>query len=88
MITVTVTHSPSAATYDLFPIPFSQAIKAGNTIYVSGQIGLVPGTKDFASPDVEGQTEQVQVVACPDSRLEKKCNQTWPDLSHFHKMNL
>jgi 2-iminobutanoate/2-iminopropanoate deaminase len=37
----------------------SQAIKAGNTVYVSGQIGLVPGTKDFASPDVEGQTEQV-----------------------------
>jgi reactive intermediate/imine deaminase len=39
--------------------PYSQAIKAGNTIYVSGQIGLVPGTKDFASEGVEGQTEQV-----------------------------
>ena len=39
--------------------PYSQAIKAGNTIYVSGQIGIVPGTKDFASPDVEGQTDQV-----------------------------
>ncbi|PNH10107.1 hypothetical protein TSOC_003225, partial [Tetrabaena socialis] len=35
------------------------AIKAGNTVYVSGQIGIVPGTKSFASPDVEGQTEQV-----------------------------
>jgi 2-iminobutanoate/2-iminopropanoate deaminase len=39
--------------------PYSQAIKAGNTVYVSGQIGIVPGTKDFASPEVEGQTEQV-----------------------------
>ena len=39
--------------------PYSQAIKAGNTVYVSGQIGIVPGTKDFAAPDVEGQTEQV-----------------------------
>lgn len=39
--------------------PYSQAIRAGNTLYVSGQIGIVPGTKDFASPDVEGQTEQV-----------------------------
>ncbi|GIL82707.1 hypothetical protein Vretifemale_11555 [Volvox reticuliferus] len=39
--------------------PYSQAIKAGNTVYVSGQIGIVPGTKNFASPDVEGQTEQV-----------------------------
>ncbi|WIA13559.1 hypothetical protein OEZ85_007126 [Tetradesmus obliquus] len=39
--------------------PYSQAIKAGNTLYVSGQIGIVPGTKDFASEGVEGQTEQV-----------------------------
>lgn len=39
--------------------PYSQAIKAGNTVYVSGQIGIVPGTKDFAAPDVEGQTHQV-----------------------------
>lgn len=39
--------------------PYSQAIKAGNTVYVSGQIALVPGTKNFAAPDVEGQTEQV-----------------------------
>lgn len=39
--------------------PYSQAIKAGNTVYVSGQIGIVPGTKNFASSDVEGQTEQV-----------------------------
>lgn len=39
--------------------PYSQAIKAGNTVYVSGCIGLVPGTKDFSGPDVESQTEQV-----------------------------
>ena len=24
--------------------PYSQAIQAGNTVYVSGQIGIVPGT--------------------------------------------
>ncbi len=40
--------------------PYSQAIKAGGTVYVSGQIGLVPGTKDFAGEDVEAQTEQVR----------------------------
>ncbi|KAG2492173.1 hypothetical protein HYH03_009422 [Edaphochlamys debaryana] len=39
--------------------PYSQAIKSGNTVYVSGQIGIVPGTKNFASADVEGQTKQV-----------------------------
>jgi len=39
--------------------PYSQAIKAGGMVYVSGQVALVPGTKDFAAEDVGGQTEQV-----------------------------
>ncbi len=39
--------------------PYSQAVRAGDALYVSGQIGLVPGTKDFAGDDVESQTEQV-----------------------------
>lgn len=39
--------------------PYSQAIRAGSTLYVSGQIGLVPGTKDFAGDGVEAQAEQV-----------------------------
>nr|QKY14847.1 2-iminopropanoate deaminase (RIDA) [Polytomella parva] len=38
--------------------PYSQAIKAGKTVYVSGQLGIVPGTKNFASVEVEGQAEQ------------------------------
>eukprot|EP00798_Chlamydomonas_sp_ICE-L_P021697 gene21697-28721_t len=42
--------------------PYSQAIKAGNTVYCSGQIALVPGTKDFAAEDVRGQTEQVNIL--------------------------
>eukprot|EP00959_Pyramimonas_sp_CCMP1952_P405853 8506023-Pyramimonas_sp.AAC.1 len=39
--------------------PYSQAIKAGNTLYVSGCIGLVPETMKFADETVETQTEQV-----------------------------
>eukprot|EP01023_Acetabularia_acetabulum_P015948 TRINITY_DN1784_c0_g1_i1.p1 TRINITY_DN1784_c0_g1~~TRINITY_DN1784_c0_g1_i1.p1 ORF type:complete len:165 (-),score=29.47 TRINITY_DN1784_c0_g1_i1:109-603(-) len=39
--------------------PYSQAIKAGNMLYVSGQIGLVPETMEFEADDVEVQTEQV-----------------------------
>ena len=38
--------------------PYSQAIKAGNTLYVSGQIGLTPDMK-FAGDTIEAQTEQV-----------------------------
>lgn len=39
--------------------PYSQAIKANGMVYISGQVGLVPGTKDFAGDTVEAQTEQV-----------------------------
>jgi reactive intermediate/imine deaminase len=39
--------------------PYSQAIKAGNTLYCSGCIGLVPETMKFADDTVETQTEQV-----------------------------
>lgn len=38
--------------------PYSQAIKAGNTIYISGQLGLNPQTGEFAAPDAPGQAKQ------------------------------
>lgn len=39
--------------------PYSQAIKSGNLVFVSGVLGLVPETGSFYSESVEGQTEQV-----------------------------
>mmetsp|Transcript_6200 Transcript_6200/g.8405 ORF Transcript_6200/g.8405 Transcript_6200/m.8405 type:complete len:182 (-) Transcript_6200:186-731(-) len=39
--------------------PYSQAIKVGETIFVSGCIGLVPETMKFADETVETQTTQV-----------------------------
>ena len=38
--------------------PYSQGVKAGNTVYVSGQLGLVPETGEFAGEDIETQTRQ------------------------------
>ncbi len=38
--------------------PYSQAIKAGNTIYVSGQLGLIPETGKFAGEDAVSQARQ------------------------------
>jgi len=39
--------------------PYAQAIKDGRgTLYVSGQVGFVPGTKEFAGDDVESQTRR------------------------------
>ena len=38
--------------------PYSQAIKAGNTIYVSGQLPIDPATGAFAGNDITTQTRQ------------------------------
>ena len=39
--------------------PYSQAIKAGNTVYMSGQIPLDPATMEIVSDDFEAQARQV-----------------------------
>ena len=38
--------------------PYSQGVRAGNLIFTAGQIGLVPGTKEFAGPDIVSQTRR------------------------------
>lgn len=38
---------------------YSQAVKAGNTVYLSGQIPLVPDTMEMVSEDFEAQAVQV-----------------------------
>ena len=38
--------------------PYSQAIHAGNTIYVSGQLPIDPATGAFAGEDIAAQTRQ------------------------------
>ena len=39
--------------------PYNQAILAGNTLYVSGQIPMNPETKELINDSVENQTHQV-----------------------------
>lgn len=38
--------------------PYSQAVKAGNTVYVSGQLGIDPSTGNFAEGGTEAQARQ------------------------------
>ncbi|MBC7507535.1 MAG: RidA family protein [Ferruginibacter sp.] len=39
--------------------PYNQAIKAGNLLFISGQIALVPGTSELADTDIKVETHQV-----------------------------
>lgn len=49
---ITTTNAPA-------PIgPYNQAILAGNTLYISGQIPIDPKTGDLVSGDIKKETEQ------------------------------
>ena len=39
-------------------LPFSQIVKAGNTLYMSGQIGINPETGKLAAGGFEGEAKQ------------------------------
>ena len=40
-------------------LPFSDAVRVGDVLYLSGQMGIVPGTMKLADGGVEGQTRQM-----------------------------
>ena len=39
--------------------PYNQAVKAGNLLFVSGQVAMVPATGEFANKTIEQETQQV-----------------------------
>ncbi|GIP34994.1 RidA family protein [Paenibacillus sp. J2TS4] len=41
-----------------FPLPFSHAVRAGDFVYVSGQVGVDPETRELVGDTIEEQTVQ------------------------------
>lgn len=39
--------------------PYSQAIRTGNLLFLSGMLPIDPSTGNFASEEITGQTEQI-----------------------------
>jgi 2-iminobutanoate/2-iminopropanoate deaminase len=73
--------------------PYSQAVRAGDLIYAS-QVGLVPGTKEFAGPDIEAQTrrtlENLKAIleeAGSSLRCVVKTTVFLQDIEEFARMN-
>ncbi|WP_372614017.1 RidA family protein [Halomonas sp.] len=62
--------------------PYSQAIKAGNTVYLSGQIPLDPATMELVSDDFEAQARQVF------TNLKAVCEEAAGSLGEIVKINL
>ena len=74
--------------------PYSQAIKVGNTVWVSGQIPLVPGSMDLVTGDIREQASQVfrnlaAVAKAAGGTLDQavKINISLTNLEHFSAVN-
>ena len=74
--------------------PYSQGVRLGDFIFTAGQLGLVPGTKEFAGPDIESQTRQAlenikAVLEAGGSCLEHVVKTTvfLQDMGEFARMN-
>jgi 2-iminobutanoate/2-iminopropanoate deaminase len=39
--------------------PYNQAVKAGNLLFLSGQVALIPGTGELANKDIIEESHQV-----------------------------
>lgn len=73
---------------------YSQAVRVGNTIWVSGQIPLDPVTKEMITGDVEAQVRRVfdnlkAIVLAAGASLDDVVKATvfLTDLSHFGLVN-
>ena len=74
--------------------PYSQAIKAGDFVFVSGQLALRPGSSEMAGATIQEQTEQVfanlrAILEAAGSGLDRIVKTTvfLTDLSDFAGMN-
>jgi 2-iminobutanoate/2-iminopropanoate deaminase len=74
--------------------PYSQGIRVGDLVFTAGQLGLIPGTKEFAGPDTASQTRQAltnlqAVLEASGSCLEHAVKTTvfLQDMNEFSIMN-
>jgi 2-iminobutanoate/2-iminopropanoate deaminase len=74
--------------------PYSQGVRLGDFVFTAGQLGIVPGTKNFAGSDIERQTRQAlenlkAVLEASGSCLEQvvKCTVFLQDIGEFSRMN-
>jgi reactive intermediate/imine deaminase len=75
-------------------LPFSSAVRVGDLLFLSGQIGNVPGTRQLADGGITGQTRQAlenikTLLAFAGSSLDRvvKCTVFLADIQDFAAMN-
>lgn len=74
--------------------PFSEAVRAGNLLFVSGQVGNLPGSSELAKGGIEAETRQVfenmkRILEANGSSLDRvvKCTVFLLDIDEWPAMN-
>jgi len=74
--------------------PYNQAILAGNTLYISGQIPIDPANGQLVSDSIEAETKQVlnnlkNILEHAGYTLDDvvKCTVFVTDMNHFARIN-
>jgi len=75
-------------------LPFSSAVRVGDMIYLSGQVGAMPNTRELAPGGVAGETKQTlenikRVLEYAGSSLDRvvKCTVFLQDINDYAAMN-
>lgn len=75
-------------------LPFSSAVRVDNTLYLSGNVGNVPGTIELAEGGIEGETRQTmenikRVLEQFGSSMDEvvKCTVFLADMAEWGAMN-
>ena len=83
--------TPGAETLGL---PFSSAVRVGDTLYLSGNIGNIPGTMDLAEGGIAGETRQTlenikRTLETFGSSMDRvvKCTVFLADMAEWEAMN-
>ncbi|MGB0650329.1 MAG: RidA family protein [Rhodothermales bacterium] len=76
------------------PGPFSDAVRVGNMLFLSGKIGILPGTRTLAEGGIEGESRQTMenikaTLERWDSSLERvvKCTVMIDDIAEWGAFN-
>lgn len=91
-------HEPLAVEFLSEPgtenLPFSSAVRVGDTLYVSGSIGVLPGTLELVEGGIRGETRQTMenikaTVERFGSSMDNvvKCTVFLADISEWGAMN-
>ena len=76
-------------------LPFSSAVRVGNLLFLAGQLGNKPGTRELVDTGIAGQTKQTfenikALLSYAGSSLERvvKCTVFLADIKDYGAMNV